>query len=159
MEGMDFEIRGLEELRHDMNEMIGMYPDELNKAMRRVNAGFRKEVNENIRIKHPVEREYRNKTTKKGKKKIYHSGDSFKKWRTQNTFGELGIITESRITNKAPHWHLYENGHAKYDFHGKPTGGFVPGAHIAEKVREKYREEFPALVDRAIDEVLKKAGL
>ena len=52
-------------------------------------------------------------------------GNKIRKWKIAGA--KEGISSFVTSTNRAPHFHLVENGHAKYDFHGRYTGGFVPG--------------------------------
>ena len=81
-----------------------------------------------------------------------------KNWTTKSTYGVTGIIEETEIANKAPHFHLVEEGHRKFDFHGNDTGGFVPGRHYAEQTREEWRTEFPKMVQEHLDRALDKGG-
>ena len=61
-----------------------------------------------------------------------------------------------RTYNPAPHAHLIEYGHRKFDFHGQDTGEYVPGKHIIENTAIAYRSEFTKHVgDKLASQVLK----
>jgi len=110
---------GLEGLMSDMQGLISKAPDELNKAVEKTAREWTKDCNEKMPS-----------TYKDGK-------NSLKKWKTKKEYTSLGIISSIEVTNKAPHFHLVENGHRKF-IHGVDTGGFVEGKHYAEKTRAEY---------------------
>ena len=121
------EFKGADELAADMKVLIEESPKELLNALFNVAEKFNNDVN----VKMP------------GKYK-----DRIKKWNVRGAIGTNGPFVTS--TNKAPHFHLVENGHAKYAFHGRFTGGFVPGRHYAEQTRQEYQEKYPELM---LDEI------
>ena len=141
MADFKMEIDGADELAACIEKALAFCPDDMNLAMKRAAKGFREDCN----AKFPA-------TYDKGKR-------PFKKnWKTENTYGAYGYITETTVANKSPHWHLVENGHQKW-IDGKNTGGFVPGRHYAEKTRGEYEEKYPEMMQEAALEALEKAGL
>ena len=130
------EFKGADELAADMKVLIEESPKELLNALFNVAEKFNNDVN----VKMP------------GKYK-----DRIKKWNVRGAIGTNGPFVTS--TNKAPHFHLVENGHAKYDFHGRYTGGFVPGRHYAERTRQEYQEKYPELMTEKISNMIAKHNL
>lgn len=75
---------------------------------------------------------------------------------------EPKVGASSFVTSTNPElliFHLVENGHAKYDFHGRYTGGFVPGRHYAERTRQEYQEKYPELMSEKISNMVAKHNL
>ena len=140
-----FTIEGAAELISDIERAADAFPDEMNKAMQKVNREWRKDVNRKMTFEHPQRHA-------KGKRKFENE------WRSDTEYNTVGVITQIETRNTAPHWHLYENGHEKYDFHGKPTGGFVQGKHIAEQTRMEYETKMPDEIETAAKEILAKGG-
>ena len=138
----DFELtmHGTDELIEDMNKLMTSCPDELNKAMKRVAKEWKKDCNNKMPAYYD-----------KGKPSLK------KNWKIESKFGVLGIIEELTIRNKAPHFHLVENGHRKF-IHGIDTGGFVAGKHFAEKTNVEYEKKYPEMMQAAADKLLRKAG-
>ena len=130
---------GLEGLMSDMQGLISKAPDELNKAVEKAAREWTKDCNEKMPS-----------TYKDGK-------NSLKKWKTKKEYTSLGIISSIEVTNKAPHFHLVENGHRKF-IHGMDTGGFVEGKHYAEKTRAEYESKYPEKMQEAINKVLADRG-
>ncbi len=125
------EINGADELIADMKAMIEEYPAEASKALFKIAEDFNKDVNS----KYPGYY----KTSGKA---------SLTRWKVEGAKdGNSHFVTS---TNRAPHFHLVENGHDKYDFHGHYTGGFVPGRHYAEKTRNEYEKKYPEKIEKAI---------
>lgn len=60
-----------------------------------------------------------------------------------------------RVRNYAPHAHLIEHGHEVWS-HGTDTGLRAPGLHPALKTINSIRAEYPADVDKFVDELLEK---
>lgn len=137
MDDISFSIKGADKLAEEMQRAIRECPDELNKALRKVGREFGKDVN--------------------GRMPGEYSG-GLKKWKTKATYGPNGIIEEVDVVNRSSLFHLVENGHEKW-IRGVDTGGWVPGRHIAEDVREEYRKTYPQVVEEAVDSALGKAGL
>ena len=129
-------ISGSEELEKSMQELIKRYPDELNLAQKRVTKDWRKDVVSEFPSHYK----------------------SFKKWKCTNEYGRLGLITKSVISNKAPHWHLVEDGHVKVLW-GRRTGGFVKGKHYTDPVNAKYEKEYPDIIESKVNEIIKRSGL
>lgn len=130
---------GLEGLMSDMQGLISKAPDELNKAVEKTAREWTKDCNEKMPS-----------TYKDGK-------NSLKKWKTKKEYTSLGIISSVEVTNKAPHFHLVENGHRKF-IHGVDTGGFVEGKHYAEKTRAEYETKYPDKMQEAANRLLADRG-
>ena len=89
----------------------------------------------------------------------YKSGaKGLKRWKTTKNYSPSGMIASVAVTNKAPHFHLVENGHRKF-INGVDTGGFVEGKHYAEKTREEYESKYPDMMQSAINKALADRGL
>lgn len=130
---------GLEGLMSDMQGLISKAPDELNKAVEKTAREWTKDCNSKMPS-----------TYKDGK-------NSLKKWKTKKEYTSLGIISSVEVTNKAPHFHLVENGHRKF-IHGVDTGGFVEGKHYAEKTRAEYETKYPDKMQEAANRLLADRG-
>lgn len=138
---MTISIDGVDELAAEMRQMAERYPDQCNSAMRKVAKEFREDVNSQFPGHYAT-----------GKRPFA------KNWKTKYETSAFGVITEATVYNKAPHWHLVENGHRKF-IHGRSTGGFVPGKHYAERTRADFESRYPDIMDVAITAALRKAGL
>lgn len=147
MADREFEVTGLDELKEMMEKAYQEFPDEMNKEMQRAARGWWKSVNEKLTYKESA-------TAHAKAKRPFEKG-----WKTTYEKNVYGLITDAEVSSTSPHWHLYENGHVEYDFHGQPTGGFVPGYHFAEKTREEYEQKFPDIMEAAAEKVLKNGGL
>ncbi len=129
-------IEGSEELISDMKQLVADYPKAASDALFEIAEDFGEDVN----AKMPGN--YSNK---------------IRKWKIKGASeGNSYFVTS---VNRAPHFHLVENGHAKYDFHGHYTGGFVPGKHYAERTRQEYQEKYPRLMTEKINELVEKHNL
>ncbi|RXI70503.1 HK97 gp10 family phage protein [Clostridium tetani] len=92
----------------------------------------------------------------------YKEGD---KIHIKNKYKLSKVKRESNIdyiemANTAPHFHLVEHGHyqvvgGKKDKGGKIVG-FVPGVHMVERGTEQFKEEYPEIVGKMLDRMLKK---
>lgn len=126
-------IDGADALAEDMKKLVAECPKVTSDALHKVADNFNNDVNE----KFPSSYEER-----------------FREWKVKGAKeGTSSFVTS---TNKAPHFHLVENGHAKYDFHGHYTGGFVPGKHYAEQIRQIYQEKYPKMMMDEISYLLTK---
>lgn len=144
--GIEMTMEGVEELKSSMQLALDKCPDEMNRAIRSQSRSWVKDCN----AKMPGH--YYNVP------KDRHTPIP-KNWSRKESVNNLGNVEEIEIRNKSPHFHLVENGHREYDFHGKPTGGFVPGKHFAEETRNEYESKYPESMEKAADRALKKAGL
>lgn len=131
---------GLDSLLGDMRSMITQAPDDLNQAILKTAKSWTKDCNAKMPSSY-----------KDGSKGL-------KKWRTKKEYSSIGLISSVEITNKAPHFHLVENGHRKF-IAGKDTGGFVAGKHFAEKTREEYEKKYPEMMQSAVSKALADRGL
>lgn len=132
-----FTINGLDELQTKLEQCQREIPDQENLAMKRCAADWRKDIN--------------------AKMPSYYTNIP-KKWKSTYEYNSLGMIAECTIASKAPQWHLVENGHRKFDFHGHDTGGFVPGRHYAADTNDEWEDKFPEVMEKELDKVLDKAG-
>ena len=130
------EFDGADELMADIQKLVSDYPKEASNALFEVAENF----NEDVNAKMPGS-----------------YGNKIRKWKIAGA--KEGISSFVTSANRAPHFHLVENGHAKYDFHGHYTGGFVPGRHYAERTRQEYQEKYPELISGKIEKMLKKHNL
>lgn len=130
-------IEGADELAAEMKRMSEQYPDQCNAAMKRIAKEFRDDVN----VQFPGS---------------YASGKRpfAKSWKTTYETSSLGLITETEIANRAPHWHLVENGH-----HIVPQGGSVEAKNYAKRVEDDYESRYPQIMEAAVTLALGKAGL
>ena len=135
------EIEGLEDLRSKMEKCAEDFPDQANLAMKRCAADWRKDVNAKMPSSYST-----------GKKPIP------KNWKSEYTYNRYQVCDSVTIYNKAPHWHLVENGHRKFDFHGHDTGGFVPGGHYAADTNDEWEDKFPEEINNQLDKALAEAG-
>ena len=130
------EFEGVDKLMEDMKKLVSDYPKEASDALFDVAENF----NEDVNAKMPG-----------------NYSDKIKKWKVKGA--KSGISSFVTSTNRAPHFHLVENGHAKFDFHGHYTGGFVPGRHYAERTRQEYQSKYPEMMSEKISEMLKDHNL
>lgn len=130
---------GLESLLEDMQSMATQSPDELNDAVIKTAKAWTKDCN----AKMPSS---------------YKSGaKGLKRWKTTKNYSPSGMIASVEVTNKAPHFHLVENGHRKF-INGVDTGGFVEGKHYAEKTRAEYESKYPEKMQEAANRLLADRG-
>lgn len=131
---------GLEGLLSDMQSVVSKAPDDLNDAVLKTAKEWTKDCNAEM-------------------PSSYKSGaKGLKRWKTTKNYGPTGIIASVEVTNKAPHFHLVENGHRKF-INGVDTGGFVEGKHYAEKAREEYESKYPEMMQSAINKALADRSL
>lgn len=133
---VELELHGADELVADMQKLIDTAPEALDRAMMRAAKGFTEDCNE-----------------------LMPAGYSFRKtWKRHKVTGDFGITSAIEVRNAAPHWHLVENGHVKW-INGTNTGGFVPGKHIAERIRDEYQDKYPEIVGAAVARAMAEVGL
>ncbi len=137
---VSFMVKGLEEYQKDIETLLAKYPDETKARMRKIGRQFTKDYNDLI------PGSYQN-----GKNPIP------KKWKVV-VDERLHETNQVYITNKAPHFHLVENGHRKW-INGVDTGGYVPGKHYMEKVAHEYEDKFPEEIKALLDEMLRGKDL
>nr|DAU01803.1 MAG TPA: putative tail-component [Caudoviricetes sp.] len=142
---------GLEGLMSDMQGLISKAPDELNKAVEKTAREWTKDCN----AKMPSSYSGASVVDEEGERKTNKA--SLKRWQIKKSFNSLGMIASVEVTNKAPHFHLVENGHRKF-IHGVDTGGFVEGKHYAEKTRAEYESKYPEKMQEAINKALADRG-
>ena len=131
---------GLESLLEDMRSMVTQSPDELNDAVIKTAKAWTKDCNAKMPSSY--------KSDTKG----------LKRWKTTKNYSPSGMIASVEVTNKAPHFHLVENGHRKF-INGMDTGGFVEGKHYAEKTRAEYESKYPDMMQMAINKALADRSL
>ena len=123
-----------------MQSMVSRVPDDVNKAVIKTAKDWTKDCNAKMPSSY-----------KDGSKGL-------KRWKTKKNYGSTGMIASVEVTNKAPHFHLVENGHRKF-INGVDTGGFVEGKHYAEKTRAEYESKYPDMMQSAINKALADRGL
>lgn len=171
-EKFSFSFDGLDELKGDFDNLLSKYPDETEKEVYRLAGVFTKEVNEKM----PPSYE----SDKNGLPKSWH------RTREKGTFGGYTVGVE--IENRAPHWHLVENGHevkadpqmyaaykaGKLD-HSKRSKsehksrnkspklkvlGWAPGKGYCQKTRDEWEGgEFENHVGKFLDKLKRKHNL
>lgn len=133
---ISLKFEGSEELVNDVMKLVHEYPSEASDALFEIAEEFGEDVNDKMPSNYSAK---------------------IKKWKVKGAAeGNSHYVTS---TNRAPHFHLVENGHAKYDFHGHYTGGWVPGKHYAERTRQEYEDKYPSMMERKINEMLEKHDL
>jgi hypothetical protein len=140
---VDIEIRGLEELERDFEDVYRKYPDETVQEIFKQGGNFR----DDTIAKMPS-------SYSKGKRPL----NSKKEWERKREKGDIGATIGVSVRCKAPHFHLVENGHAKW-LNGKNTGEYVPGKFYAKRTRAEYVHKFPEAMAKFVDRMLKERGL
>lgn len=139
------DVSGLDDLIESFQELSRQYPDASGDMLRKDGRLLRKEITKKAEELTDTDKGNRWSLAKEGS----YSVSKPQGW-GDNRYVE--------ICAKAPHFHLVEHGHEKYDFHGNDTGEWVHGKHFLQKAVKEYREEMPRNVERMIDGVLKKEG-
>lgn len=129
------------ELDKDIEKMMTEYPDASLKYLQKEARKWKKLANEKGYGKYTG-----------GKRPIPKS------WKNIKEENILHQATEIQIQNKAPHFHLVENGHVKWLF-GRNTGGYVAGKHWAEQAREQFKDAFVYDTADYVDAFLKEHNL
>ena len=170
MSDYELTVDGLDDLISDFNKIVKKYPDAAEKELYRQGGKWSEDVNEKM-------------PTSYGKGKE----PTLKKWKRTRVRDFSGHTLEIDVSNKAPHWHLIENGHELYitperyaamqegkltlkgarhkgkrrtkDSKGMIHAGFVPGKHYAEKTRKEWQSIFPEEIQKFIDKMLKDQNL
>ena len=143
---------GLDGLLEDMRGMVTEAPDEINDAIIKTAKAWTKDCN----AKMPSSYSGASVVDEEGERKTNKA--SLKRWQIKKSFNSLGMIASVEVANKAPHFHLVENGHRKF-INGVDTGGFVEGKHYAEKTRAEYESKYPDMMQSAINKALADRGL
>ena len=133
---LQLEIEGIDALVEDAKKLVEVCPRSMSNALFKVAKNFNEDVNSKMPGSY---------------------SERIRKWKVES--GKEGNSLYVNSTNRAPHFHLVENGHAKYDFHGNYTGGFVPGRHYAERTRQEYETKYPEFMRERMDRLLKKYKL
>lgn len=150
-DGFDFDIEGLEELEQDLIKAIDKAPAQAEETLKQLSKEFKASAKKkaNSELKHIK----RNADDEKYAIK--------KNWGSKIVDDGLGMA--ALIWNKAPHFHLIENGHQLVT--GGELGGegrvigFVPGKHIMEKTRNDYKNIVPERFEKMIDDILREGDL
>lgn len=131
-------IKGIDELQSTLTECLRKCPDSINTAMRQCAKGWKEDV--------------------KAKLPSYYKRIP-EGFTSKGTYGgPYHILEQIEIGSKTPEWHLVENGHRKFDFHGHDTGGFVPGRHYGSDTTSEWEEKFPEELEKNLQKQLAKAG-
>lgn len=143
--GFEFNIDGLEELERDLTKAIRRCPEYAGETL----TGLAKE--------------FRASATKRAKTELKHvkRKKDGKKWAIGRNWGHKlvgdSVGMAALVWNKAPHFHLVENGHNLV--RNGQTVGFVPGKHIMEKTRNEYQDVIPERFQKMVDEILEECDL
>lgn len=164
--GVSISIEGAEELKTDIEKLIGTYRSDVVSGLRKCAKDFTKDVN----AKYPSD---------------YMKGDRPipKAWKIEAQKSAFTGITQSvEVRNTAPHFHLVENGHkglVPIGKFGKSYGenakkkkrrrkgttpmkdiGFVAGRHQCKTTRDEWAGgKFVSEMTAQVDEILKKNDL
>ncbi len=167
-EKFSFSFDGLDELHDDFDKLLTKYPDEAEREVYRLAGVFTKEVNEKMPTSYD--------TDKNGLPTSWHRA------REKGKFA--GYTVGIEIQNRAPHWHLVENGHevkadpqmlaaykaGKLD-HSKRSKsrnksdklkvlGWAPGKGYCQKTRDEWEAgEFADNVKKFVDKLKRKHNL
>ena len=146
MNDVELSFSGLDELTDALGGLARKYPDRAGELLQKNARDLRKEVVKKTRDATNTKRSSKMSLGKVGSYKIS----------PVLGFGENQYV---EVSAKAPHFHLVEHGHNKYDFHGNPTGGFVQGKHMMREAVKIHEEKFPDTVSDMVDKLLKEEGL
>ncbi|MCD3223941.1 HK97 gp10 family phage protein [Clostridium botulinum] len=135
MSSVEFKFEGMEQFQEELKRINREFPDAQEKIL---DKGIK-----NLRKKSKKLTPYR------AKDKV-HIRDKYKV--TKPTYN--GLEMETTMTNKAPHFHLVNNGHIQLDRKGNECG-FVEGQHMAERAMEEMETEFPNQVEKMIGKLLR----
>ena len=149
-------ITGVDELASCINKALEKCPDEMNKAMRKTNGGWKKDVNAKFPYSDYGSNAHSKIKRASGKADI--TKPFSKCWKSRTSYSQYGYIDDIETGNTHKLWHLVENGHHKW-YMGHDTGGFVPGRHYKDSVNEKYETEYPESMGKAAKKALDEAGL
>lgn len=141
----EVKIEGIKELTDSLNELVRKYPDKAGELLEKDAKKLRKLVA---------------KSFKEGTKSDGTSKRSLAKIGSYKVTKAQGIGTDQYvdISAKAPHFHLVENGHDRYNRKGEKIG-WTEGKHIMRETAKKFESEMPQHIEDMIDELLKEGGL
>lgn len=144
-DSFEFSFDGLEELERDLEKAIKKAPLQAEETLKELAKEFKASAKKkaNSELKHVK----RNENDKKYAIKA--------NWGSKIVDDGLGMA--ALIWNKAPHFHLVENGHQLV--RGGKVVGFVPGKHIMEKTRNDYKDVVPERFEKMADNILKECDL
>lgn len=170
MSDFEFELKGLDDFTADIERCLKEYPEETSKKIYNLAGKFTKDVNAKFPSDYGT-----------GKRSL---PKSWKREREKTIF--TGYTVRVNISNKAPHFHLIENGHEKVitpmayaiHVHRKSNSGanrkqkrlksakfkhehrgFVPGKHYCEKTRNEWQETYPEEICKFLNKMLKDRKL
>lgn len=150
-DSFDFDVNGLEELERDLIKAIRIAPAQAEETLKQLSKDFKASAKKkaNSELKHIKRSEDDEKYAIK------------KNWGSKIVDDGLGMA--ALIWNKAPHFHLVENGHqlvrgGKLGKGGEVVG-FVPGKHIMEKTRNDYKDIVPERFQQMVDDILREGDL
>ncbi len=144
-ESFEFSCEGLEELEHDLTQVIKKCPTYASETLRELAKDFKNSAKK----KANSELKQHNRKEDQKKKAIK------RKWGTKIVDEDIGMT--ALIWNSARHFHLIENGHQLV--RGGRVIGFVPGKHIMEKIQNDYKDIVPERFEKMVNNILKECGL
>lgn len=145
VQGMEFEIDGLEELERDLKKAIRKAPLQAKETLNDIAKDFKKSAKKRASKdlkQHEREGSEKNKAIKK-------------KWGHKIVDDYNGMT--ALVFNSARHFHLVENGHNLV--RGGRIVGFVPGKHIMENVKNEYEKVVPKRFEAMVERILKESDL
>ena len=151
-----FDTRELEQLAKDLELVADCYPDkakeflrvEGNKTARKLRANTKAQIKGHRKRK--TEEEQKTALLKGVRRSAVHLRND--DWQV-------------RVSNKAPHAHLFEHGHVQWvpvagmgRKHQRKTEQFVPGRHPAAHTANEMKTEMGKDAGGLVDEVLREGG-
>lgn len=140
MSDMVFRLDGLDDLAKDLTKASTLYPDETERAIKRMATRFCKDAKDN------APEAYDFLAQKWWKKHFSHTAN--------NSAMEVNIVNASNVH------HLVENGHEKW-FMGNHIGGWVAGKHYTERTRQQWESSGKVAeeLNKVCNSVFKKVNL
>ena len=135
-----FTLSGLDELNSSLKKAIKAYPDLAEERLKKIGNKFKKEVKE--------------KTDEEVKTR---SGKLKKGYKLSKVYG-YGINMQIDFMGTAPHFHLVENGHVKYNRKGEVIG-FTPGKHVVDKAEKNFQDILPNELKKLVEDISKECDL
>lgn len=155
------EIKGMEELAQDFENLVKRYPDKAGTLLRRSGRDIRNKVVENV--KHDTDFD-------ESRKKSLARTSSYNVSQVKG----FGVKQYVEVSAKAPHFHLVEHGHEMVTprsrsrktaggnkkkvtlYNGGRNVGFVPGKHMMDKAVKLHERVMPLEVDAMVEELIKE---
>ena len=131
------EINGLDVMQKKLKYVATHYPYESELLLKKMGNKFRTSV--------------KHKTPDSGLISKRKLTKSYRVSKVQGAGKDLYV----ELRSTSPHFHLVERGHKIVDKNGKDTGKRVQGKHMVEQTALEYQKEFPKVVEKMVDKLLK----